>query len=225
MTHMWDHQHHSLLVTYKFSQDHFELFFAAIRSGNGCNNNPTARQFKSAFKRMVARHAIKTSGNCSPLDSTVVLEATPSDMLPFRQSDTHPETEENTEPYIPSLPSLSMSKEAVVGCIAGFVVRTAMKKIHCGACLSALSVESSSQDELGHTLIDMKSRGGLVRPSDSVLQVCKTAERCIQQHLLTRHIPELDSKFKARLSTQVLELHGGSAFKELEAHVQPEHVQ
>ncbi len=207
------------LLTYKFSQDHFELFFAAIRSANGCNNNPTARQFKSAFKRMVARHAIKTSGNCSPLDSTVVLEATPSDILPFRQSDTHPETEENTETYIPSLPSLSMSKEAVVGYIAGFVVRTAMKKIHCGACLSALSVESSSQDELGHTLIDMKSRGGLVRPSDSVLQVCKTAERCIQQHLLTRHIPELDSKFKARLSTQVLELHGGSAFKELEAHM------
>lgn len=37
----------------------------------------------------------------------------------------------------------------------------------------------------------------------------------------SRHILELDSKFKARLSTQVLELYGGSAFKELEAHVQP----
>ncbi len=47
----------------------------------------------------------------------------------------------------------------------------------------------------------------------------------IQQHLLTRHILELDSKFKARLSTQVLELYGGSAFKELEAHVQPGIIQ
>ncbi|KAL0150624.1 hypothetical protein M9458_054041 [Cirrhinus mrigala] len=168
---------------------------------------------------MVARHAIKTSGNCSPLDSTVVLEATPSNMLPFRQSDTQPETEENTETHIPNLPSLSVFKEAVVGYIAGFVVRTAMKKIHCSTSLSALSVESSSQDKLGHTLIDMKSRGGLIRPSDSVLQVCKTAERYIQQHLLTSHIPELDSKFKARLSTQVLELNGGSAFKELEQHM------
>ncbi len=91
------------LLTYKFSQDHLEMFFSAIHSANGCNNNTTAKQFKSAFKRMVARHAIKTSGKRSPLDSTVVLEATPSDMLTFRQSDTQPETEENTETYIPNL--------------------------------------------------------------------------------------------------------------------------
>ncbi|CAM4671732.1 unnamed protein product [Leuciscus chuanchicus] len=92
---------------------------------------------------MVVRHAIKASGNCSPLDSTVVLEATPSDMLSFRRSDMQPEAEENTETNITaSLPSLSMFKEAVVGYIAGFVDS---------------SVESSFQDEFGHTLINMKS--------------------------------------------------------------------
>jgi len=30
------------LLTYKFSQDHIELFFGAVRSTGGFNNNPTA---------------------------------------------------------------------------------------------------------------------------------------------------------------------------------------
>ncbi|TGZ45601.1 THAP domain-containing protein 9 [Temnothorax longispinosus] len=38
------------LLTYKLSQDHVELFFSAIRSRGGHNNNPTAKQFESAFK-------------------------------------------------------------------------------------------------------------------------------------------------------------------------------
>lgn len=36
----------SYLLTYKLSQDHLELFFSAIRSKGGFNNNPTALQFE-----------------------------------------------------------------------------------------------------------------------------------------------------------------------------------
>ena len=36
------------LLTYKLSQDHLELFFAAVRSSFGSNNNPTARQYSAA---------------------------------------------------------------------------------------------------------------------------------------------------------------------------------
>ena len=36
------------ILTYKFSQDHLELFFGAIRSSGGFNNNPTAQQFTAA---------------------------------------------------------------------------------------------------------------------------------------------------------------------------------
>lgn len=41
------------LSTYKLSQDHLETFFSAIRSRGGFNNNPTAQQFSSAFKRLL----------------------------------------------------------------------------------------------------------------------------------------------------------------------------
>ena len=37
------------LPIYKCSQDHLENFFFQIRNLGGCNNNPTTRQFKSAY--------------------------------------------------------------------------------------------------------------------------------------------------------------------------------
>lgn len=38
------------LLTYKLSQDHLVLFFGAIRSSGGFNNNPTAQQFTASYK-------------------------------------------------------------------------------------------------------------------------------------------------------------------------------
>jgi hypothetical protein len=45
--------HLKYLLTYKTSQDHLELFFGAIRSRHGCNDNPTPDQFSSAYKRLL----------------------------------------------------------------------------------------------------------------------------------------------------------------------------
>ena len=59
---------------YKFSQDHLELFFAAIRAAGGFNNNPTSTQFIAAYKRLFVRSAIAgTNGNCEQRDATQIL--------------------------------------------------------------------------------------------------------------------------------------------------------
>lgn len=47
------------LLTYKFSQDHLELLFGAVRSAGGFNNNPTAQQFTAAYKRLLMRSTIE----------------------------------------------------------------------------------------------------------------------------------------------------------------------
>ena len=61
------------LLAYKFSQDHLELFFAAVRSCGGFNNNPTVQQFTSSYKRLLMRSSIKGGkGNCQQ-DSTSLL--------------------------------------------------------------------------------------------------------------------------------------------------------
>ena len=64
------------LLKYKMSQDHIELFFGAIRIACESGNNPTARQFIPACKRLLMHHDIKSAGgNCSSLDGTIILAA------------------------------------------------------------------------------------------------------------------------------------------------------
>ena len=51
-----------------------ELFFSAVRSRGGFSDNPTSRQFKAAFKRLLLRCEIKVNnGNCIHLDATSML--------------------------------------------------------------------------------------------------------------------------------------------------------
>ncbi|KAL4127076.1 hypothetical protein QTP88_011274 [Uroleucon formosanum] len=59
---------------YKLSQDHIELFFGTIRSHGGHNDNPTARQFRSAYHKLLINAKIKDGslGNCIPLDEIYI---------------------------------------------------------------------------------------------------------------------------------------------------------
>lgn len=64
----------SYFLTYKLSQDHIELFFAAVRSKGGWNNNPTVSQFVAAYKRLVTQNQVKGGrGNCESLDKMSIL--------------------------------------------------------------------------------------------------------------------------------------------------------
>ena len=64
------------LLTHKTSQDHLELFFGAVRSSGGWNNNPTTRLFVAAYKQLLMRHNIKRgNGNCIPQDDTEILQS------------------------------------------------------------------------------------------------------------------------------------------------------
>lgn len=67
---------------YKFSQDHLELFFGSIRAHGGHNNNPTVRQFRSAYRKLVIRTNDIPSfntGNCIPLEEIDILHYSSSD--------------------------------------------------------------------------------------------------------------------------------------------------
>jgi len=55
------------LLSYKFSQDHLEMLFSAIRSKGAFNNNPTVSQFEAAYKSLLVHAQIKTSHNANCL--------------------------------------------------------------------------------------------------------------------------------------------------------------
>lgn len=64
------------LKTYKLSQDHLELWFAAMRMRNGNNPNPTPKQFSFGYRRLIGYTDIKTfgGGNVMEKDKTSILD-------------------------------------------------------------------------------------------------------------------------------------------------------
>jgi len=60
------------ISSYRFSQDHLELYFNSIRRFAGCNNNPTARVVMAAIRAtlMKADAVPSRNGNVIPLPNT-----------------------------------------------------------------------------------------------------------------------------------------------------------
>lgn len=182
------------LLTYKCSQDHLELFFGAIRSRGGWNNNPTALQFMAAYKRLLVRHEVQQArGNCSMQDQTSILHVTRranhhEDVAHDAPLDDHaaarrfgmiasPRAEDHDYVDVPNTTTLSLYVENVVDYIAGYVVRMLQRKITCPDCMAALQEQEGS----GGLLLRRKNRGGLLVPSSSVVVICKSTEKCLRR--------------------------------------------
>lgn len=180
------------LSTYKISQDHLELFFSAIRSKGGHNNNPSARQFISAYKRLLVHAQFKNDGkgNCIPLGEINILTSSSSNQY---ISDMNISTErykmlenEMDEPLISDLddhdyifdPSrLTEFADSVIKHIAGFVIRKIKRKLVCSECVQSLEVTHDSENRL----TSIKSKGGLLFASQDVIQVCTIAEKVLKK--------------------------------------------
>lgn len=208
-----------MLLTYRFSQDHIELFFAAIRARSGWCSNPTAAQFISAYKRLLIRHDVNvSSGNTQLTDQTKILHV-PSHLQKRRvaridrydptiynavenrrveskygldsdESSTHGRKIEDLEEYLNfawAVPNtLSEFSDNVVGYIAGFVVRKLCQTVKCEECVQACKSLSSVSNcsfnsKLSTALTIFKNRGGLIVPSGSVIEICRTAERLLRK--------------------------------------------
>jgi len=172
------------LLTYKLSQDHLELFFSAVRARGGFNNNPTARQFTAAYKRLLVKLQVRTgTGNCILRDNTSILGVTPAAANTLRRYDLKPvEHAESEHDYhlCPNVDAVSEYKEAAINYIAGFVVKKIKQKHNCMPCAEALTSETTV-----HPFVLLKTRGGLQRPSPGIIAVCMESERCFQRILRT----------------------------------------
>ena len=180
------------LLTYKMSQDHLELFFSAVRASGGWNNNPTSRQFTTAYKQLLMRHNIEGGrGNCSPQDDTEILNSVQdqceinslptgiSDVALARRYDLalrEPVASDHDYCDVSNVIELSDFKEAVISYIAGYVVKIMEKKIHCMQCIAALTTTKQAIPDL---FVTWKTNGGLKLLSPGLLKVCKETEKCV----------------------------------------------
>ena len=183
----------SHILTYKFSQDHLELYFAAVRSKLGANNNPTCKQFTEIFKRLLVQNQIRgQNSNSEVIDSTQLLmfndrflNSSEVDILSSRRSDI-PLEQELGEPtdMVPSTGNLSEFKESVVVYISGYVVRMVQKKLRCEDCIAALHDSAEFLTKPSHQLLRRKNWGNLVVASDDVIKICSETEKMVSNLLI-----------------------------------------
>lgn len=178
------------LRTYKFSQDHLELFFAAVRAAGGSNNNPTARVFVAIYKRLLMRSSIGGGkGNCVPQDNTSLLHVfdeicvqenkvlTITDVSirkKYGLDDKPPLQIEDEFCDVPDITvNLSEFQGAVIPYIAGYVGRTLDRQMECGECCEALGSKAHTTSS---SFIRFKDKGGLFKPSKDVIKICEETE-------------------------------------------------
>jgi hypothetical protein len=195
------------LLTYKMSQDHIELFFGAIRLRNDCSFNPTPRQFRTAYRRLLVhagRSISPTNGNCVAGDITCV------PTVAWRTAASASDVD-NIKSVVSSSVDLGEDFEmphtcgcivknckmccAILAYIAGYHIRAAAKRLPCADCVSALY--HSSDDPCSHvSLIHVKNfvsfdksnynctSKGLTVPSGSVMKIILESERQVRDYRL-----------------------------------------
>ena len=125
----------SFILGHKLSQDHLEMFFGAIRSSLGLNNNPTIPQFKSLYRKLVLGACHQgVYENCQIQDDTFM-------PLPPRTidnvklfNDKYELPSENTEFYLVALGELSEFKGQALNYISGFIQKKIYEKEQCINC-------------------------------------------------------------------------------------------
>jgi hypothetical protein len=169
------------LLTYKFSQDHLELFFSSVRRKGGLNDNPTPAQFVGIYKRLLLHGELttsKTGNNCDPQDSTHVLN-----QISYNDHNTIPSIS-NQEESLCDQYDICIGDELDeymkdVSCyIAGYVERKIKRKTKCLFCLSTLENDLKMGDV---SLINAKLYGNLTYPSKDTQEICQLAENVFQR--------------------------------------------
>ncbi|KAG1672898.1 DNA transposase THAP9 [Nymphon striatum] len=184
------------MLTYKLSQDHIELFFGAVRAAGGFNNNPTAQQFTAAYKRLLLRSSIGGGkGNCQQQDQTNILHILDDTynindqdvgisnvalIGKYDLADRRPMQSDHDYSDSPSITNLSEFKEAAITYIAGYVARKVKQITLCSRCCEALGSQKHATDS---SFLKLKDRGGLFKPTQSVIEICKVTEQRFQRML------------------------------------------
>jgi len=166
------------------------MFFSAVRSRGGFNNNPIAFQFEYAYKRLLVHCEIKSpdSANCLAQDATSILnftvnsqQTTTSDCFSAfdHNTDTEVEDDEIYYKYIQHFSNVvnSLYTTNVVEYISGFVSRKLIRQINCEICARELTTDNISIS----SLLTRKNRGLLTKPSSNVVKICIAAEGVVKK--------------------------------------------
>ncbi|CAI6355044.1 unnamed protein product [Macrosiphum euphorbiae] len=166
------------ILSYKISQDHLETFFSTVRSKGGYNNNPSAKEFKTSYKKLLVHHHVSGSqyGNCLPESMLSKSYNIPDSIVNEKEEQLEIVPQNQDHDYFNVCIKASPYVENVTEYIAGFVARKVIRKINCEICKTFLIDNDNS-----NVLIQLKNRNdALYKPSKDVNFICCVSERWIR---------------------------------------------
>lgn len=190
-------------LSYRLSQDNIEVFFSIIRRRGGWCNNPTARQFRSAFRAILCHIGVVPSSSSScyadPSDDILLDSEGASDDDLFVE----PAFALHDHDYAALLPKLSLYVENVSTYIAGFVIRKLLLKLKCNECRTLL-VDVATCHADSTSFLRLKNNGGLVVPSTAVIHIIHVAEQHVRVHIPSKKPVHAISRLGTSLEIMVL---------------------
>ncbi|OXA48299.1 DNA transposase THAP9 [Folsomia candida] len=176
------------VLTYRFCQDPFELFFNTVRGRLGNNNNPTVVEFRNIMKSIWHQNLLKSTntGNCiAQIDEGEV----PGGMLPLKRVRKLKVLDMDDIDALDIIdlsalsdPHYSDFYRNCLAYISGNVVRVVGTKLKCEICAESLL---NTDDDLlpSHfaKLIEAKDSGGLFTPCHSVFRIVELTDACYRQ--------------------------------------------
>lgn len=177
------------VLTYKFSQDHLEIFFGIVRLRLGCNDNPNVSQFRTCMKKILLKNDIRpsTAGNCALFEPIVggifdmclrkrIARGKKTDLIQSSEEDSF----EDTLAQYPAFEN-NVLRDNILFYIAGFIAKKISVTCQCMSCNNALFSNNYEHDYAkmaSYTLLTrFKNRGGLILPSSDVFKVVLETER------------------------------------------------
>jgi len=203
----------TFIPLYKLGQDHIELFFGKIRSHCGHNDNPTAKNFIAAYKKLLVYCEIKDNelGNCIPLEKIRILTCTSTVR---KKSEKTIVNDESIKPVAETSISIndvltdhsyvydyniSEFAKNIVVYIGGFICKKLNSKLKCQECLSKLITK---KENLPYLFVHFKNDPKFTYPSQEVVFLCIETEKIIQRNIQANSL--LDSSIKNNILNEVL---------------------
>jgi hypothetical protein len=217
-------------LTYKLSQDHLELFFSAIRSKGGSNNNPNGLQLRNILRAMLSNcdFVFGLGSNVVGQDQTVLLQRKQQkcgNMSIVGQSTEAPVDSVSQQQSIRHGPVASLSPfvDGVVEYVAGFVAKKLLQEEHCTQCRDSLvsqqNIRTQEFPAMCASLLLIKDMGGLHKPSSSVFKVVRNVESVLRSNCDIFNVSSSQVLNMCLIENQVLRLTDSSCcFRELDVH-------
>ncbi|XP_066892062.1 DNA transposase THAP9 isoform X4 [Kogia breviceps] len=181
------------LLTYKFSQDHLELFLKMLRQVLVTSSNPTCMAFQKAYHNLETR--------CRLQDEVFLSEVSILDISVARRTDLALWTVQRQygisviktlfckEDICQDWSDCSLSEALLdlsdhrqtLTCCAGYIANKLSALLTCEDCISALYASDLKSSKIG-SLLCVKKENGLHLPSESLCRVIDICERVVRTH-------------------------------------------